>query len=335
MEVTLIIRHQSWFPLTWLSIEEHLPKPLAERAKDAKTILFPGWKKEITYTYEITHLPRGSYRLDELTVATGDLFGLVTKQLDQNSMAHFIVYPRPQAVFGWDSYNDRNTGNSYVLNRSMEDVTSVVGVRDYANGDRLSRIHWKTTARTQSLKTKEFETRVTNDFMFFMDARESSYGNPYSALFEKAVQLTASLMKHAATSRFSMGLLCMNAEFTRLKISRSHDALAMGYEALALVKADGRAIFPKMLLKEASFLPVGTTMVAITPSLTDELVQSLYYLIHRKIKVELFLVVDPHEWTEEEKKRLENLETMGCPYNVVTYPPYHFSRKGGSGYVPA
>jgi uncharacterized protein (DUF58 family) len=335
LEVRLTITHRSFFPLAWLAIEDELSEPLEQRAEHHKTILYPGCKRTITYTYRIPYLPRGSYRIHKLKVSTGDFFGLVYKEKEVEHLISFVVYPRPIPVTGWVSLNDRNTGNSYVVNRSLEDVTSVVGVRDYVYGDRLHRIHWKSTARTQTLKTKEFETRVTNDFMFFLDARETSYKGRYSPLFERAVQLTASLMKHAADRRFAMGMLCLDSVLTRLRMSRSVDQLILGYEHLTHATANGKAIFSRTLMKEASYLPVGTTIVAITPELSDELIQTIHHLIHRKVKVELFWVLEPREWTAEEKNRLEKLEIMGCPYYTVLFPPYEFKSKGGTGYVPA
>jgi hypothetical protein len=142
-------------------------------------------------------------------------------------------------------------------------------------------------------------------------------------------------MKHAADRRFAMGLLCLDSHYSRLRMSRGVDQLMLGYERLTHVKSDGKSSFSRTLLKEASYLAVGTTVIAITPDLSDELIQTIFHLMDRKVKVELFWVIEPHEWTEEEKKRLEKLERMGCPYHAVLYPPYDFAKKGGSSHATA
>ena len=73
------------------------------------------------------------------------------------------------------------------------------GVRSYQPGDRVSWIHWKSFARTQTLKTKEFEDRQSQDLFVLMDRTPS-------ILFEDVVDLTASIMqaivRHQASSAF-------------------------------------------------------------------------------------------------------------------------------------
>lgn len=341
LKVSITVKHRSISPLLWLVIEDELEGRLEERAKQHRVLLFPGFSRHIHYSYEIPYLPRGAFRLKAVHVRTGDLFGFVHKAKEIECEESFIVYPRMLPVIGWSSLNERNMGNSYVLNRSIEDVSSVVGVREYVYGDRMHRIHWKSSARSQTLKTKEFETRVTNDFMFFLDATVPSYRSEYSPLFERAVQLTASLMKHASDRHFSMGLLCLGASFSRLRMSKSVDQLLLGTEALTHVKPNGRSQLHRVLLKEASYLPVGTTLIVVTPTLSDELINTIYHLAHRKIKLELFWMIDSgvsesmRPWTTQEKQRLEKLERIGCPYHTVLYPPYDFSRKGGTGHVTA
>ena len=47
----------------------------------------------------------------------------------------------------------------------VKDTTMATGVRDYQSGDRVSWIHWKSFARTQTLMTKEFEDRRSQDLL--------------------------------------------------------------------------------------------------------------------------------------------------------------------------
>ena len=55
----------------------------------------------------------------------------------------------------------------------VKDTTMATGVRDYQSGDRVSWIHWKSFARTQTLMTKEFEDRRSQDLLVILDGRPS------------------------------------------------------------------------------------------------------------------------------------------------------------------
>ena len=53
--------------------------------------------------------------------------------------------------------------------QSIKDTSMATGIRSYQPGDRVSWIHWKSFARTQTLKTKEFEDRQSQDLFVLMD----------------------------------------------------------------------------------------------------------------------------------------------------------------------
>ena len=64
----------------------------------------------------------------------------------------------------------------------VKDTTMATGVRNYQAGDRVTWIHWKSFARTQTLMTKEFEDRRSQELFLVMDGRNSE-------VFEDLVEL--------------------------------------------------------------------------------------------------------------------------------------------------
>src|SRR5690606_27126810 len=114
-------------------------------------------------------LQRGRHKWQQMTVQSGDIFGFIQREKHVNEIDEILVYPKVRDIFVWHTLKERNTRASYALNQVAEDMTSVVGVRDYVYGDRLNQIHWKATAKGMGLKTKEFEFQTAHDFMFFLD----------------------------------------------------------------------------------------------------------------------------------------------------------------------
>ena len=72
------------------------------------------------------------------------------------------------------------------------------GVRDYQSGDRVTWIHWKSFARTQTLMTKEFEDRRSQELFILMDGQTVK-------TFEELVELTASILKEASSHQAGIG----------------------------------------------------------------------------------------------------------------------------------
>ena len=81
----------------------------------------------------------------------------------------------------------------------VKDTTMATGVRNYQSGDRVIWIHWKSFARTQTLMTKEFEDRRSQELFIIMDGREAK-------VFEELVELTASILKEASSHQAGLAL---------------------------------------------------------------------------------------------------------------------------------
>ena len=197
----------------------------AERG-EAETLLFPSFSREGRHQYIIRYLPRGRHRFSQLELESGDLFGLVRMCDVVPIEDEVLVYPRVRSVHTWQTVNERNIGSSFAITRSDEEITSVVGVRDYTSGDRLNRIDWKATARGQGLKVKEFEHHVTNDLMLVLDQRQVAFDQEEeSDRFERAVSLAASLAYYAIERRFTIGLVSCGIRRKVLSLGRSQNHL--------------------------------------------------------------------------------------------------------------
>jgi uncharacterized protein (DUF58 family) len=334
--ITIRMKNPFRFPLIFLVLKDGVDNRLMlEKTVGNTKVAYPGFKKECEIHYEIKNIPRGVYRWDEITLQTGDLFGFIKREKKYNESDEIVVYPRYQEIRSWRTFNEKNIGTSYSTNRQDEDVSAVMGIRDYAPGDRLSTIHWKASARTGTLKTKEFEHQVTNDFMFFIDREVAAYGDEEHPLFEKAVSLTASLVRYSLQHHFSSGLVSYGNQPTVMSMSRDQEQLYRIFEHLARIKADTTLSFVKTILKEVVYLPTGTTVVLISPRLTKKLAMVMGDLSYRKIKVEFFWLKADQDTTEAEKKNLILLDQLQVSYHVMAEDNFSDALSGGNSHVSA
>lgn len=344
VEVTLTIRNPYRIPFVYLMIKDTLDPRLVKYAEGTKQVIYGGFKKQFTASYVIQDIPRGVYQWNEVQLETGDLFGLIKKHKQFTCLNEIVVYPKYQKIRYWRTMNERNIGVKSSFNRQDEDVSTVMGIRDYAPGDRLARIHWKATARTNSLKTKEYEHQVTNDFMIFLDREKEvrrgqaeAFGQDKrnEALFERAVSLTASLARFVLKQHFSAGLVSYGETATVMNMARDQEQLYRLYEHLARVEQNTTYSFAKTILREVTFLPIGTTVVIITPQLNQRIVKVLNDLSYRKIKVEFFWVKHTAETSEEQNRCLGLLAASQISYYIVSDDLFEQALSGGAQHVSA
>ncbi|MFC4766899.1 DUF58 domain-containing protein [Effusibacillus consociatus] len=311
LEVDLDIRSKSRWPLAWLVVEDLIPHKLVIRGTANRRMFFPGFDKRIRMKYTIPDLQRGKYSMRDTILRTGDIFGFYRKEIVHRRDEKITVYPRIVPIRYWHTVNQFNTGMSFAQNRIAEDTTNVLGVRDYAPGDRLSRIHWRATARTGALKSKEFELHVTNELMFFFNRSRQDYGAGGGPIFEMAVTTTASLIRYGMEKKYSVGLVSCGQEKMILPVSRSQEHFIKILEHLTLVQPDLDLSFKEIVLREISYLSRGSTIVMITPMLNEEIVKLVSLLEYRKIKTEFFLLKSSASITPEERQQIAKLAIFG------------------------
>lgn len=317
LDVDILVTVDGKWPLPWLVVEDALPTRLLLQSGTNRELHFPGFNRKLRLTYSMPNMPRGKYVLGDTHLITGDLFGLTRKESVHSRTDEVTVYPRVVPITVWHTVNKFNTGISYAQNRMSEDSSNVIGVRDYAPGDRLSRIHWGASAKTGQLKTKEFELHVTNDLMFVLNRSEGAYVGISGQLFETAVTTCASLSRYAIQKKYSVGLVSYGRERMTIPQSRSLEQYMRILEHLAIVQPDGGDEFHDSILREVNYLTRGSTVVLLTPVLDDKLVNLIGLLDYRKIKTELFYIVGGRQIKEDDQARIGKLATFGAHAHLI------------------
>ncbi|RXT05177.1 DUF58 domain-containing protein [Ammoniphilus sp. CFH 90114] len=283
--VTIKMKRKLPFPLIWYAAHERWPENMPFVPSQ---IVFPWFKKEIDITLEIPQLARGVYELKEITIVCGDLFGLMKLDKTIDRLDQFIVYPRYDLLGTWSVKDGQHSGHASIARRHSDELTSVVGVREYAYGDRLSQIHWKATAKNHTLKTKEYEYHVSNHFAVFLDTRPSAY--PDNAAFEKAIRLVASLIYLGKKRQLKYSLLLEGAlgRARMLEGAQEHDFFRV-LEELARLRLDGEGSVASLVGQTLPQLPRGTHLVIVTSQVDRSLSVLLTDLAQKRTTVELFL----------------------------------------------
>lgn len=230
---TIHIRRKIRFPLLYTVLTEKTNSPaLKKRTVGGHQKMFvPGFRKSYSWSYDIEQMPRGEHILEGVQIEIADFFGWVRKSRMVPLQQKVLVYPNTVDVVYRPLESRYDHGSMAAPFTLVKDTTMATGIRDYHPGDRVSWIHWKSFARTQTMRTKEFEDRQSQD-LFLMDDRRPS------EKFEMQVELVASILQSIVRANSSVAYLSVGDTRNYFPLIHTEEHLHRIMYHLTKVQAD-------------------------------------------------------------------------------------------------
>lgn len=261
--VSLSIRRSSFFPLLYTVVTDKWAEPGGMTLTDHrfKRLFLLGLRREMKWEYEIEQISRGEHVLEGVEVEVSDFFGWIRKNKWFPLRHTVLVLPKLRAVqyAPTDTQYDRGTLASPM--NIVKDTTLATGVRNYQSGDRMTWIHWKSFARTQTLMTKEFEDRRSQELLVIMDSRETE-------VFEEVVEFTASMIKEATKSQSSLALMTTGEEMSYIPHIQSDAHIHKALVHLAKIQPTEAAISLVGNMVSANYRGESTVVITGNPDWT-------------------------------------------------------------------
>ena len=287
IEERLTVRNRSPLPKSALIVEDvtDMPGYSNGRVLSLPTRGFRSWR---------TLSParkRGVYKLGPVRVSNTDAFGLFKRDRDFGEQEDIIVYPRTYDLSDFELPPGYLTGESSARRRSHDLTPHAASVREYAFGDSLSRIHWRTTARAGRLMSKEFELGMASDVWVLVDLhREIQAGDLEESTDEYAVSIAASLAQKYIRAQLPVGLLAYGDERYLLPADTGAGQYERIMEYLARSKAEGDASLAEVLSREEQLWGSHSSLLIVTSSHREDWAVAARELIRRRVRVAAALV---------------------------------------------
>jgi len=324
--VNYTLENHKWLPVPWLEIEDEIAvdvempnAPIYPSYKPDRQIFITAlalWARQrVTRRYRLVPLARGVWNFGPTYLRAGDPFGFLDRDVrisqqggDRSLMVLPIVAPLDR--FGLPARNP--FGDLAAQRRLIEDPSQVIGARDYQAGDPLRRVHWKATARSDTLQSKVYPYTVTQSLALFFDIHTSSNASQGfdTALFELGIAGAASIAAWAQKERYAVGLFSNGIpsagsehgiasfeelhSFMRVPLSPHPAQLQRLLEALARMQPYFGISMQRLIAREQHALPIGATIVYITAAvaLSPNVVAQLERLKRRGYVVAVLLTGD-------------------------------------------
>lgn len=303
LRVTLKVKRKTMVPFVYITIDEQLPHTLVkENMSHLRTLLLVGLKRDFEWSYSLENIPRGEHRFEKLEVTFHDFFGWVQKRFVFEQEQTFVVYPRVYEMKYVPIQTQFDMGRMTSPFSLVKDTTMAVGIRNYQSGDRFSWIHWKSFAKSQSLRTKEFEDRQSQELFVMIDRSPADS-------FDDVVELTASIVNTIVEKQGDVSLLSVGNQRSYFSNIQGHKQLEIIMHHLATIEADYRKDFQSLLFHEKA-IAQGGMLLFVTSELTDEKLMALAKTVKQGI---CFVISDNPLGVWSLREKVQHIRVVQVP----------------------
>ncbi len=218
-EVRLIehIANKKLLPMPWIRVESKIDSSLRFKMQFNLDIRHLQFHKSlfslmpyssVKRLHTVKCLKRGSYKLTSAALSFGDLFGISEKTKISSFSTELLVYPKLLDLSELNLPSHSFMGEIAVKRWIIDDPFMTAGVREYLPGDPLSRINWKMSAKTLSLKVRNHDYTANPKLMIYFNVESEegmwdSITDPH--LIEYGIRIAATFAHYAISQGISVG----------------------------------------------------------------------------------------------------------------------------------
>jgi len=157
-------------------LAEDVPDTIDVTPKECHTILRPSERQ--TLEYRLVAHKRGRYALCYIYVRILPAMGLLYRQFKLESPAEICVFPNLMDLRRYELLARRGLSYEQGLAklRRIGQGSEFESLRHYVNGDEMSRIEWKTTAKRAGLIVKNYEPEKQQNILVAIDVGRATAG---------------------------------------------------------------------------------------------------------------------------------------------------------------
>lgn len=301
--IRLRITRKLPFPLLYTVITDR--REHAERERITQEVILWGFKRQHEFSYTLTNIQRGEYVLKGVEIETVDFFNWIKKRRVFAIRDSFLVYPKLTELFYQSASSGASEGqkaSAYLLTR---DAAMPSGVREYAPGDRMSWIHWKSFARTNKLMTKEFDEQKSEQYTVLLDASSSTD-------FEEGIEFAASLLVSARDHHAKLTLLIAGKNPAQFPMIHSTESMQQALIHLAKMQPDetNQPMFPILKIDQ------GNILLLVTGNLRLEFIQTVLQSYPKPSSIVCFVTVT--EVSEELQAVIQQVKQLGVKVQLIS-----------------
>jgi uncharacterized protein (DUF58 family) len=288
--LALELRNPSLLPTSPLRVRERL----CDVTGSDVILELPPQPPRGTHRETVTLPParRGVYALPASRVTLSDPLGIASWSHDSGVERQLVVLPRivhlrSCVLFGAHRLGPGARSRSSLAHTSLE----LRSVRPHQPGEPLSRIDWKSTAKTGVLMLREVDEPARTDVLIALEGTAGGVvGAAPDSSFEMAVAAAGTLGDYIMNEGYAVDLLRHGAHDVVERYEGHAEGSVGLLRALAGYQPDATTSFAAFLRQHYPALTRGVALVVVTAVLDDDLLALLAELHGRGLPVSLVLI---------------------------------------------
>lgn len=203
------IYNRKLLPIPWLKVDIHSSRWLEyaetksvisqENRRVTSDYLLKSYQKT-TRHWKLKCLKRGIFKIDNVTLVSGDLLGYNSISNPVKIGATLVVYPDTLDIDNMFMKANYLQGDLIVKRWLIDDPFITAGTREYTPHDPMNRIHWPATARQGKLmvRNNDYTSRLKMSIILNIQSMEYEYDTVvYRERIETGIKVAATLMDRA------------------------------------------------------------------------------------------------------------------------------------------
>ena len=279
--LTIEVWNRKGLPLAWLRAEDEATDGVVVRERALVEGVQGGvlrnlwtlapWER-VTRYFHVGAERRGVFILGPVTLAVGDLVARQAATAGRPATTKFLVRPRTVATPELER-PERWGGVERVRAGLTEDPARFAGVRPYAPGDPIRRIHQRSSARLGRPVTKRFEPSRDREVLIALDV-QTAHGPAWDLSFddetvEQLFVVAASVARSLAAEHAMFGIAAAGYSGAETRLAHIPVSAASGQaervlDLLARLSSHASAPFERLLLFVQRVARPGTTVLVLT-----------------------------------------------------------------------
>lgn len=327
LEERFELQNDAFLPVLWVEIDDQSDLP----GYTVRSVRSADGNQTVRWRTEGICRQRGLFTLGPWKARMSDPLGMYEVTFNNTQTRSILVYPPVVHLPQFNLPRGTATGTGVTSRRSLDVTVNAAGVRAFSPGDGLNRIHWRTTARLDSLMVKSFDPEPSGDLWIVLDLDAAvQAGAGEESTEEYGVILASSLADRMLRQNRAVGLIAYGSAGMRgdpgsgplptivlPQKGKAHQWQIL--QALATVRAGGNWPLHRVLAEMDRNLGRGMTVAVITPSCDPAWLACLLPPMRRGVAPTV-LLLDPVSFGGEGNPHAIRglLADLGIPSHPIT-----------------
>ncbi len=200
--ITVQLRNNTFLPVTGVRIYLTYQNAYSKRKYKTEYMVSLDARTNTQVTVSLKSEHAGNLVISLKAIRVYDYLKLFSLKKKQSGEVRAAVLPAYYELMEWKSIGSGSElvdGDTYSTVKGGDDPSEIFAIREYREGDRLQRIHWKLSRKQDQLMIKEFSDPISCSILLLVDL-SAKKGSPLlsfaDAILECSLSLSYTLLLH-------------------------------------------------------------------------------------------------------------------------------------------